>query len=165
VFDLIRAFGWSGVELRRAQLVMIGEGPDQEEAQELVERLNLPIVFLGARPHAEIARWLAAADLLTLPSWNEGTPNVVLEALAAGRRVVATSVGGTLDVVNSTVLGELVAPRDLAAFAEAFERVLATPFDPEAVSSARDAPDWKGRAHRLYDSLSAALASRASEAA
>ena len=100
---------------------------------------------------------MAAADVMTLPSWNEGTPNVVLEALASGRRVVATRVGGIPDVVSSPALGELCEPRDVAALANALRRVLAEPGDPAAIAASATI-SWDESAGRLYEVLSAAVA-------
>ena len=80
------------------------------------------IVFAGARPDA--ARVLAAADVVALPSWTEGLPMVVLEAMALGRAVVATPVGGTPEVVLDGETGLLVPPRDSEALADALRRVL-----------------------------------------
>ena len=165
VFDLIRAFGWSGSELRESQLVMIGDGSAQAECRDLIERLDLPVVMLGERPHAEIARWLAASDVLTLPSWHEGTPNVVLEALAAGRRVVATNVGGIPDLIDSPELGLMVPPKEPAALAVALERALATPYDPIALRAAANVVDWTTSAALLKESLQRALEERARRAA
>lgn len=164
VIDLVRAAG--ALHGRQdVSLVMLGGGARVDECKKLAAELGVRARFVGRRPHDEIPHWLAACDVLALPSWNEGTPNVVIEALASGRRVVATRVGGTPDVVRSTVLGTLVAPKRPGAFAAALDEALRTPYDPNVVSSALDAPDWPGSARRLYDSLSAALANRASEAA
>jgi len=165
VFDLIRAFGWSGSELRHSQLVMIGDGTAEPECRELIERMNLPIAMVGARPHSEVARWLAAADVLTLPSWNEGTPNVVLEALAAGRRVVATQVGGIPDLVDSPELGLLVPAKEPTALAVALERALASSYDPSRVRAAANVVDWATSAALLKESLQKALEGRARRAA
>ena len=78
----------------RAVFVLVGE----VVAKENVARASLlspgAIVTPGVRPLKEVADWLTACDVFTLPSWMEGTPNVVLEALASGRPVVATNVGG-----------------------------------------------------------------------
>jgi teichuronic acid biosynthesis glycosyltransferase TuaC len=164
VTELIRAFA----ELRKrrnASLIMLGGGARTAECNRLSAELGARVSFLGQRPHEEVPHWLAACDVLTLPSWNEGTPNVLLEAIASGRRVVATRVGGTPDVVRSDLVGTLVPARDPAALSAALERALATSYDPHEVSAALDVPDWQGSARRLYESLGAALASRASEAA
>ena len=81
--------------------------------------------FLGRRD--DIPALLAAADALVLPSWVEGLPLVVLEAMAAGVPVVATSVGGTPEAVVDGETGLLVPPRDVTALAGAIDAVLADP--------------------------------------
>jgi teichuronic acid biosynthesis glycosyltransferase TuaC len=101
--------------------------------------------------------WMAAADLVVLPSWNEGTPNVVVESLACGRRVVATAVGGTPDLVTSSTLGTLVPPRNPAALAAALNEALATPYDPHAVAAAAPASSWDDSAAQLHTVLEEAL--------
>jgi glycosyltransferase involved in cell wall biosynthesis len=108
--------------------------------------------FVGEEPHERVPQWLAAADVLALPSWNEGMPNVVIEALASGRPVVATSVGGIPDVVHGNS-GEVVAPRDPAALSGALLRVLSKRHDPTAISAALERPDWSTSARLLHESL------------
>lgn len=162
--DLIRAFA-PLARRKDVSLIMLGDGERITECRALARELGVPVEILGPRPHDEVPSWLAACDVLALPSWNEGTPNVVLEALACGRRVVATRVGGTPNVVRSEILGTLVPPRDPTALTAALETAVSTPYDPNSVSQALDAPDWRGSARRLHDSLIAALGSRASEAA
>ena len=130
----------------------------------MAHRLTDTISFVGAQPHERISTWLAACDLLALPSWNEGMPNVVLEALASGRRVVATRVGGIPEVVTDE-LGILVPPRDVSALTRALETALATQYDPLAISAALNRPDWDGSARLLHESLLSALGSRATREA
>jgi glycosyltransferase involved in cell wall biosynthesis len=144
---------------------MVGGGAAMEECRRLASELRVDVLFVGPRPHDEVPRWIAACDVFALPSWNEGTPNVVIEALACGRRVVATRVGGTPDVVTSETLGVLVAPRDPGALAVAIEGALAHDYDPMAVSAALDAPDWAMSAKYLHASLVAACESGAGLAA
>jgi teichuronic acid biosynthesis glycosyltransferase TuaC len=82
----------------------------------------------------EVAVWMAAADLVTLPSYMEGCPNVVLEALACGRPVVATNVGGIPEIMDDSC-GRMVLPRDPAALAEALAAVLDQSWDAAAISA------------------------------
>ena len=159
--DLIRAFSIGRDTLGGAELVMVGDGADLAACRDLCAELGVRASLVGAQPHDRIPEWIAACDVLTLPSWNEGTPNVVLEALASGRRVVATNVGGIPDVVDKKELGTLVPPKDPAALADALVESLQTPYDPQAVSSALDVPDWDGSAQALHQSLLAALEDRA----
>jgi teichuronic acid biosynthesis glycosyltransferase TuaC len=163
--DLVRAFAAGGPELRASQLVVLGDGAGFEECRELAQELGVRASFMGARPHEEVATWLGACDVLALPSWNEGMPNVVLEALASGRPVVASRVGGIPEVIDSDSSGRLVPPRDPAALARALERVLAEPHEPEEISARLDVPDWEGSARAVHRSLLTALEGSASEAA
>jgi glycosyltransferase involved in cell wall biosynthesis len=162
-FDLVEAFA-SSAQLREARLAVVGDGAELAACRDLASERGLQASFPGAVPHEQSSDWLAACDLLALPSWNEGMPNVVLEALSSGRRVVATRVGGIPDVVTEA-LGELTEPRDIEGLARALERVLAAPYEPAAISAALQRPDWAGSARLLYESLLSALGSRASEAA
>ena len=110
----------------------------------------------GARPLKEVAQWLAACDVFTLPSWQEGTPNVVLEALASGRPVVATRVGGIPDVLPDPQAGRLVPARDAASLADAIavtiERARRGELAPERMR-ALGPKSWNESADALADVL------------
>jgi glycosyltransferase involved in cell wall biosynthesis len=163
--DLLRAFAGLTAWRKDVSLVMVGDGAAMGDCKRLAADLGIHVSFVGARPHADMPRWMAASDVFVLPSWNEGTPNVVLEALACGRRVVATRVGGTPDVVTSETLGVLVPPGDPAALAVAIEGALTDDYDPAVVSAALDAPDWAKSALCLHASLVAACEGRGGMAA
>ena len=85
---------------------------------------------MGLRPDVE--RILHCIDLFVLPSRWEGLPNVVLEAMAAGKPVVATEVGGIPELVVQGVTGVLVPPQDVHALAEAIKALLAD--EPRALT-------------------------------
>jgi len=157
--DLMLAFAGVMKSRQDALLVLVGTGSAMDECRSLAARLGVRVALVGARPHEEIPQWMAACDLFTLPSWNEGTPNVVLEALACGRRTVATRVGGTPDVIASDTLGTLVPPRDPALLAAAIEEALSSPYHPAVVSASVRAPDWEASARALRASLALACAS------
>lgn len=160
--DLLEAF--RDLNGLGATLVLVGDGAGAEACRALAEKLGVPARFVGAQPHDTIPVWLAASDLLALPSWNEGMPNVVVEALACGRPVVATKVGGIPDVVQGA-MGTLVPPRDVPALRAALIHTLNTQHDSRAISQALDRPDWSTSASLLYASLLRALGTVASEAA
>lgn len=135
-------------------LVIVGEGSQQNRLAERTR--DLPdVVFTGARRPDEIASFLAAADLLVLPSWAEGTPNVVLEALAAGRPVVASLVGGIPDMVCPGKNGLLIPPHDVPALVNALQTALAHPWDENEIVQTAP-PDWRHSGARLFDVLQAA---------
>jgi teichuronic acid biosynthesis glycosyltransferase TuaC len=159
--DLVRAL--SASDLRGVQLIMVGDGSALESCRQIASRSGVRVEFKGARPHTEVARWLAACDVLALPSWHEGMPNAVLEALACGRRVVATSVGGIPDVLSSDTLGVLVPPRDISALAAALARALRAPYDPATVAAKAQVPNWQRSAALLHQSLVSAVSERRKE--
>ena len=97
--------------------------------------------------------------LLVLPSWAEGTPNVILEALASGRPVVATQTGGIPDLLSAPELGEMCQPRDVAGLAAALRKVLDGRHDPDAIST-RGTVSWQESADRLLEVLKSAAAER-----
>jgi glycosyltransferase involved in cell wall biosynthesis len=103
---------------------------------------------------------MAAADVLVLASWAEGTPNVVLEALASGRRVVASAVGGVPDLLADPALGELVPARDPAALATALVRAARAPYDPIAIAARGARGGWADSARALLGVLTDAIAER-----
>jgi len=106
-----------------ALLVLVGDGPGRDVAERRAAELAVSthVVLPGAV--ADVAPWYRAFDAFLLPSANEGTPVVAIEALAAGTPVVATRVGGVADVVRDGVDGFLVAPGDVDAMADALERL------------------------------------------
>jgi glycosyltransferase involved in cell wall biosynthesis len=160
--DLLDALELMAVQHPGLRLVLIGEGDRGMAYRADARARGLRATFVGAQPHARVADWIAACDVLALPSWAEGTPNVVLEALASGRPVVASAVGGIPDVVHHPDLGELVPPRSAIALAAALERVLSREHDAQAIAAAAGLGDWAESGRRLYEV--AAEASRAHRA-
>jgi glycosyltransferase involved in cell wall biosynthesis len=111
-----------------ACLCMVGDGPDRDQVEQQAHRLGIMrrCLFLGYQE--DVAPFYAAFDALVLPSGNEGTPVSAIEALAGGRPVVATRVGGVPDVVRDGQDGFLVEPGAVDDLADRLAR-LAT--DPE----------------------------------
>jgi glycosyltransferase involved in cell wall biosynthesis len=106
-------------------LALVGDGVWRDRANEARGRFHGRLVVAGARPFEEIPRWMAACDLVTLPSHAEGTPNVLLEGLASGRPAVATRVGGIPDVLADPRSGILVPPKDAHSLADGLLAALA----------------------------------------
>ena len=124
----------------------------QQQVSELRSRFDGSLIANGARPLLEVALWFGAADVVTLPSHNEGTPNVVLEALDSGRPVVGTRVGGIPDCLADPASGILVPVRDEAALAAALVDALRRSWDEASI--VRAAPgSWQDSARKLYDVL------------
>ena len=132
--ELLDAMAALAPQRPKLQLALIGEGPMRAEldariAADPALRVRLP----GSQGPHEVARWMAASDLVTLPSYSEGHPNVLVEALACGRPVVATPVGGIPEVVDADC-GLLVPARDPAALAGGLRDALDRRWDEDALS-------------------------------
>lgn len=142
-----------------ARLVMVGDGPLQAEFAALAAGPALALQLAGAQPATRVAEWMAAADLVTLPSWSEGHPNVLVEALACGRPVVSCPVGGVPEVVDDAC-GVLVPPRDAAALAAGLRTVLARDWNEGALSG-RHSRSWSAVAADTMAACGEAIAEHA----
>jgi glycosyltransferase involved in cell wall biosynthesis len=107
--------------------VLVGEGPELPRLQSLISRYELSdrIVFAGF--HSSIAPWLGLAGVFVLPSLSEGSPNVILEAMAAGVPIAATRAGGTPEIITHDRDALLSPVSDPTALANNIERLLAQP--------------------------------------
>ena len=110
-----------------ACLCLVGDGPDREPTEQLAHDIGIVerCLFLGYQD--DVAPFYAAFDALVLPSANEGTPVSAIEALAGGRPVVATRVGGVPDVVRDSVDGFLVERGDIDGLADRLGRLAGDP--------------------------------------
>lgn len=109
------------------QLLIVGDGPSRHELELLREQLGLSswVVFAGSR--RDIPRVLHALDAFVLPSLYEGFGIALLEAMAAGKPVIATAVGGIPEFVLSGETGLLIEPGNVEALADAIDRLLSHP--------------------------------------
>jgi len=112
-FDLlVRALGILADKFaeKDLQLVIAGDGPFRSELERMIASLRLDdrVRLVGAIPHDQLHVWYSAADLFCLASSREGWPNVILESLACGTPVVATSAGGIPEIICSDSVGLLV---------------------------------------------------------
>jgi glycosyltransferase involved in cell wall biosynthesis len=110
-------------------LTLAGEGNMSASARDTVERAGLSdrIQFLGWQRGSAVEECLRDADVLVLPSWAEGLPNAMIEAMAAGLAVVVTHVGSVPDVVADGEEALVVPPRDVTALTGAIGRVIDEP--------------------------------------
>jgi glycosyltransferase involved in cell wall biosynthesis len=109
------------------KLVIVGDGPERAHLQRAASEVGLSrrVLFIG---HVEdIAPFYAIADALALPSHSEGSPNVLLEAMAGEVPVVATNVGGIPEIAVAEESALLVAAHDPQLFAGALRRILTNP--------------------------------------
>jgi glycosyltransferase involved in cell wall biosynthesis len=148
--ELVEAAASLHAEHPALHVYLIGDGPDRPLVETAIQASNAAsyIHIVPGCSFDDVAIWMAAADLVTLPSYNEGCPNVVLEALACGRPVVATDVGGIPEIMGDAC-GCLVPPRQPADLARALESVLDKTWDAEAISSYRNRSWGAGAAELL----------------
>jgi len=120
---LIRALDAVGVD--DLLLVIAGSGPEEMALRELAAASRAPVHFLGHRH--DVALWLQAADVIAIPSLRESFGRVTLEAMAAGRPIVASRVGGLAEGIIDGETGLLVPPGDERALAAALRTLLTDP--------------------------------------
>jgi glycosyltransferase involved in cell wall biosynthesis len=108
----------------RSKLVIVGDGPERRnlEAATRAARLGERVIFTGQI--SEVQLYYGAADVFALPSHSEGSPYVLLEAMAANLPIVATAVGGVPEVLADNESALLVPANDPQAMAAAIARVL-----------------------------------------
>lgn len=132
---LLRAARLIRDQHRHATFVIVGEGPLQRTLADEAARLAVAdaCVFPGARH--DVYDLLAAMDIFVLPSLSEGIPMAVLEAMALGKPVVATAVGGLPEIIQDGVTGLLVAPGDERALANACLQLITDPGEASAIGA------------------------------
>jgi len=160
VATLIRAFGSLTSDQRPAtsdlQLCIIGSGPEDARLRHLASDLRLPasdLLFLGSQSREQVVRWMRACDLLCLPSLNEGVPNVVLEALASGRPVVASRVGGTPEIHPGEQGGALFDVGNVQELARCLQRVLTIEWDSATLQSLVSEFTWDRNAEKVMSAF------------
>jgi len=161
--DLIAAM--SGVVKRhpQARLLLLGDGPERSplEAQVHAARLGKSVVLAGNQPNEVVPGYLRTCDVAVLPSRSEGMSVFSLEAMAAGKALIATRVGGTVEVVQHGRTGLLVEPGRPQELANAICQLLADPERRRAMGAAARQRavaefSWRAIAERtaaLYESL------------
>ena len=142
-------------------LLIAGEGPSRAALTAAIERSGASdrMRLLGAVPHDDLPRLVAAADVMALASSSEGLANAWVEALACGTPVVITDVGGARELVTDPVAGRVVA-RDAAAFAAAIGDLLRDAPDPAIMRRAVAGFTWEANAAALHAHLAALVGRR-----
>jgi glycosyltransferase involved in cell wall biosynthesis len=155
VFDLIDATA----ELRDLDplLALAGTGERVADARKRAEARGVDARFMGRLDHDSLSTLLGACDVFALPSYAEGLPTVLCEAMMAGRAVVATRVGGIPEIVRDGVTGFVVEPGDRAGLGRALRAILEDDerrkmFAAEAHDFALRRLSWRANAAR-YEEL------------
>lgn len=127
-----------------AELLIAGDGPRRSHLEQLARKHGVErrVRFAGLVPHEQMPILYSAADVLVLASAREGMPNVVLESLACGTRVVATNVGGIGEVVRGAEAGVLMGGRTTEALLDALRRLDSNPVPVEATRAYAERFGW-----------------------
>jgi len=134
--ELVEAFALLRQTIPNAELVLIGEGPFRTELDALIKEHGLQqhARMIGGQLPEQVAQWASTAQVLTLPSWTEGYPNVLVEALACGCPVVATQVGGIPEIIDAS-RGILVPSRDISALTKGLMQALSQNWDRQGLAA------------------------------
>ena len=153
---LLRAFAC--MNKKNTNLLLVGKGASESELKALAKELHIEtqVCFIGSKIHDEIPLWLNACDVFCLPSYNEGFPAVIIEALACGMPVVSTEVGGIPEAIANESLGILVKPGNKDELALALTKALKKEWDYHAIAEYGKRFSWDTIAEeyiKLYKSL------------
>lgn len=121
---LLRAWTTCRSAATEATLLIIGKGNASDDLRQLADELKpgTSVRFMGEL--SDVLPWLQAADIYVMPSRQEGLPNALLEAMAVGLPIVATRIGGIVDIVEEGQSGTLVPADDVDALANALSDLL-----------------------------------------
>lgn len=150
---LLRGIAEAGRRGSAIHLVLIGSGPLEKDLRHLAGELGISdrLHWPGRLPPTGVAQYMRAADVVCLSSHNEGLPNVVLEALACGRPVISTDVGGIHEVLGrDNTIHSLISGRSADDYASALVRLVSDESNADEISRAGSNYSWQNCArHHL----------------
>jgi glycosyltransferase involved in cell wall biosynthesis len=136
-------------------LVLVGDGLLRQALEQQVRESQLHdrVHFIGEQPHDRIPLWMNCADVFCLPSLNEGWPTVLFEALACGKPVVATHVGGIPEAIHSAQYGILVEPNQPQMLARALHTALAAEWPTNELVAYAGQHSWQAKAEIIHKQI------------
>ncbi|WP_319405963.1 glycosyltransferase [uncultured Desulfosarcina sp.] len=136
IFDLLNAFARLSKKYPTIKLLMVGPLFDEKKVKKMIreEGLQRSVRLVGAVGHTDIPGYMNASDVFVLPSWMEGLPNVVMEACACERPVIASAVGGIPEIIENRNTGFLVPPKSSIDIAEKLELIIKAPFKASEIA-------------------------------
>ncbi len=156
VFELINGFAAIQQKVTNIRLKIAGPGGLKGQLERETKQLSISdkVDFLGAVNHQDISLLMKNATLIALPSYNEGVPNVLLEAMACGKPVLATKVGGIPEVVKTGVCGILIAPKSEQQVAIGLTKVLSQSWSANEIEKHSQQFSWQKNKQELIELLS-----------
>lgn len=145
---------------RSVRAVLVGDGKQAAALRAQAVRLGLSdrLFFAGFVPEVQMKRYYSAADLVCLPSLQEGWPNALMESMACGCPVVASHVGGVPDIIALTGAGLTAPPGDPVALSQALTSALGRTWDRAACARAMEEHTLDQTARRYLDVCAAVTA-------
>jgi len=152
VFELLQMYYYLKIEGydKSIKLYIIGEGRCKKKLEQMATCLGVEndVMLLGSLPSSDVAKWMQSCDILCLPSYMEGVPNVVLEALSCGMLCVASRVGGIPEIVSDRI--ELVEPGSVTSLLAGVNASIERLNRPQPTVDAFTVPSWEENARMLY---------------
>lgn len=127
IYELVEAFYRARQKYPHTLLVMCGGGPEKAGLENLARERNIEhsVLLVGEVEPEQMSKWMKASNLFVLASHTEGMPNVMMEAMACGLPVIATTVGGLPEAIGDCEGAILVPPKNIEALEEAMVKVIA----------------------------------------
>ncbi|MFZ0707245.1 MAG: glycosyltransferase [Candidatus Korobacteraceae bacterium] len=114
-------------ELPKHRFLLVGDGPEEANLRRQAAQLGIENRLVWAGFQKNVAPYYALATIYALPSMSEGSPNVILEAMAAGLPIAATRAGGVPEILENDVTGLVVPTQNPQALADAIQQLLLSP--------------------------------------
>ncbi len=151
VYELIDGFEQAIANNPAMTLRIAGEGGSKGTLQKMISAKSLEhaVTLLGAIPHHSLVDELHNSDALVLPSYREGVPNVIMEALATGTPVIATDVGGIAEVLTPDVGGILIEAQSADAVAAAISEIPIKSWNSQKIHASVSRYTWQNSASQI----------------
>ena len=137
---------------KRISWVVVGQGTDIAEFKEHLRTFDIDNVIevIGQVPHEKISEYMKNADFVILPSWSEGLPTVLVEAMASGLPIIATKVGGIPEIVNKDT-GVLVEPKNPEDLARGIINAITKKWDRQLICEYAKNYTWEKNAEKTIE--------------
>jgi glycosyltransferase involved in cell wall biosynthesis len=155
VIELLRGFAAISEKHPTLKLLYAGPGNLRGEISSQAKYLTISdkVILLGSVDHDQLPELISQARVLALPSYNEGVPNVVLEAMACGIPVLVSNVGGIPEVVNEKICGKIISAKSDLAVANGLAYILSKAWDKEKIQQHSLQFSWQKNRQQLLKML------------
>jgi glycosyltransferase involved in cell wall biosynthesis len=155
VFELLMAAKTLSDEKVDFELSIIGSGPEANNLTSyIVENyLSTSVKIIGGVPHEQLDQWFAKSHALILPSYREGVPNVIMEALSTGTPVVATKVGGIPEVIKNEINGILLEDYQPDTIYQGIRSLMNEAWSSEDILKSVESYTWENTSEQFLDTF------------